>query len=163
MKVTDEMVNRFLCWKIPDDFRPDFYISFDSQMLKRSTGGHWPTGTNLFTAIQAREMLEHVFGDQSAQAGAGEPVAWRWTNRWGKVRMTDEKPGDDDAPFNLQPLYATPPAASRAAETASPAAPSLEPTDAELERLTGEPHIDGWPLYSGLPPADSALPNKDQK
>lgn len=26
-------------------------------------------------------------------------------------------------------------------------------TDAELERDTGEPHIDGWPLYSGLPPA----------
>jgi hypothetical protein len=27
----------------------------------------------------------------------------------------------------------------------------LEPTDAELESRTGEPHIDGWPLYSGLP------------
>lgn len=27
----------------------------------------------------------------------------------------------------------------------------LRPTDAELERRTGEPHIDGWPLYSGLP------------
>lgn len=29
----------------------------------------------------------------------------------------------------------------------------LRPSDAELERRTGEPHIDGWPLYSGLPPA----------
>lgn len=28
----------------------------------------------------------------------------------------------------------------------------LRPTDAELERRTGEPHIDGYPLYSGLPP-----------
>ena len=28
-----------------------------------------------------------------------------------------------------------------------------KPTDADLERLTGEPHIDGWPLYSGLPPS----------
>jgi len=28
----------------------------------------------------------------------------------------------------------------------------LRPTDAELQRRTGEPHIDGWPLYSGLPP-----------
>ena len=27
-------------------------------------------------------------------------------------------------------------------------------TDHELERLTGEPHVDGWPLYSGLPPAE---------
>ncbi len=25
-------------------------------------------------------------------------------------------------------------------------------SDHELERLTGEPHVDGWPLYSGLPP-----------
>jgi hypothetical protein len=29
----------------------------------------------------------------------------------------------------------------------------LRPNDAELERRTGEPHIDGWPLYSGMPPA----------
>ena len=28
----------------------------------------------------------------------------------------------------------------------------LQPTDAELERRTGEPHVDGWPLQSGLPP-----------
>lgn len=27
----------------------------------------------------------------------------------------------------------------------------LRPTDAELRRRTGEPHIDGWPLMSGLP------------
>lgn len=27
----------------------------------------------------------------------------------------------------------------------------LRPTDAELERRTGEPHVDGYPLYSGLP------------
>ena len=28
----------------------------------------------------------------------------------------------------------------------------MRPTDAELERRTGEPHIDGYPLQSGLPP-----------
>jgi hypothetical protein len=28
----------------------------------------------------------------------------------------------------------------------------VQPTDAELERRTGEPHVDGWPLQSGLPP-----------
>lgn len=31
------------------------------------------------------------------------------------------------------------------------AAPALQATDAELERRTGEPHVDGWPLVSGLP------------
>lgn len=38
-----------------------------------------------------------------------------------------------------------------AALAAQPAA-----TDDELERLTGEPHIDGWPLYSGLPSPTAA-------
>lgn len=34
-----------------------------------------------------------------------------------------------------------------------PAALRQQPaTDAELEARTGEPHVDGWPLYSGLPP-----------
>ena len=28
----------------------------------------------------------------------------------------------------------------------------LRPTDAELERRSGEPHVDGYPLQSGLPP-----------
>jgi hypothetical protein len=31
-------------------------------------------------------------------------------------------------------------------------------TDADLQRRTGEPHVDGWPLYSGLPPAASDTP-----
>lgn len=33
-----------------------------------------------------------------------------------------------------------------------------QPSDAELERRTGEPHVDGWPLYSGLPPAAKPAP-----
>lgn len=36
------------------------------------------------------------------------------------------------------------------------AAPAPQATDAELERRTGEPHVDGWPLVSGLPsPAEA--------
>ena len=34
----------------------------------------------------------------------------------------------------------------------------LRPTDSELERLTGEPHFAGYPLYSGLPPARGINP-----
>ena len=56
-KVTDEMVNRFLCWKLPQDFGPDCYIAFDRE---KASQGSWPTGTNLLHAGQAREMLEHV-------------------------------------------------------------------------------------------------------
>lgn len=61
--VTDNMVSRFLCWPLPRDFYPDCGISFDGrkddEWNKNKT---WPTGTNLLTAIQARQMLEHVLG-----------------------------------------------------------------------------------------------------
>ena len=60
--VTDEMVNRFLCWKLPRGFYPDGGITFS--MKGRYEGfplpDCWPIGTNLLTADQAREMLEHV-------------------------------------------------------------------------------------------------------
>lgn len=56
MSVTDEMVDRFLCWKFPDDFNPDGGVSF----VKPNHHTSWPVGTNLFTATQARRMLEHV-------------------------------------------------------------------------------------------------------
>lgn len=56
--VTDEMVNRFLAWKLPADFNPDGGVS------KRD--GATPVGTNLLTAVQARAMLEHVLGVTTA-------------------------------------------------------------------------------------------------
>lgn len=62
--VIDEMVNRFLCWKLPADFAPDAGISFDleanTHMPPEYRHLHAPTGTNLFTADQAKAMLMHV-------------------------------------------------------------------------------------------------------
>lgn len=58
MHVTDEMVNRFLTWYLPWDFAPDGGVSFAPVNHLTS----WPVGTNLLTAAQARQMLEHVFG-----------------------------------------------------------------------------------------------------
>ena len=64
-KVTDEMVSRFLGWKVPQHFYPDCYVSFDRE---KASQGSWPTGTNLLTAEQARKMLEHVVdGPKSLQ------------------------------------------------------------------------------------------------
>lgn len=61
MKVTDEMVSRFLGWQLPKDFNPDCGISFDGrkddEWNKNKT---WPVGTNLLTADQARAMLEYI-------------------------------------------------------------------------------------------------------
>lgn len=54
------MVNRFLGWKIPKEFHPDAGISFTHRTDYDSP--YWPTGTNLFTAEQARTMVRHMLG-----------------------------------------------------------------------------------------------------
>ena len=62
----DKMVDRFLGWKLPDDFGPDCYISFDRDKAKQNPHC-WPVGTNLLTADQARQMFEHALGDDLAR------------------------------------------------------------------------------------------------
>jgi hypothetical protein len=52
------MVDRFLGWRLPDDFGPDCGISF--KPLGHPNG--WPVGTNLFTAAQAETMFRHALG-----------------------------------------------------------------------------------------------------
>jgi hypothetical protein len=79
MKVTDEMVMRFLGWKLPEDFHPDAGISFSpyfnveyNAKHGKPPNRHEPVGTNLFTADQAKAMLEHVL--QSAQSETQDTV-----------------------------------------------------------------------------------------
>lgn len=62
-KVSDEMVSRFLGWKVPQDFYPDCYVTFDREKAS-APHASWPVGTNLLHAGQAREMLEHVIATQ---------------------------------------------------------------------------------------------------
>lgn len=54
--MTDEqikhMVERFLAWKLPDEFNPDGGISY--------TRGLRPLGTNLFNYREATEMVEFM-------------------------------------------------------------------------------------------------------
>jgi hypothetical protein len=61
------MVDRFLGWKLPADFRPDAGISFTpehSVEFMASQGKppmrHEPSGTNLFDARQADAMVRHM-------------------------------------------------------------------------------------------------------
>jgi hypothetical protein len=65
MKVSDAIVNRFLNWRLPDDFSPDCGVSF----VKPSHQTSWPVGTNLLTATQARQMLEYVLNDTFDASG----------------------------------------------------------------------------------------------
>jgi rubredoxin len=64
------MVDRFLCWKLPEHFAPDAGISFDPVYNKGSQheGRHQPVGTNLFCATQAEEMVRHMLEDLPSDA-----------------------------------------------------------------------------------------------
>lgn len=54
-------VDRFLCWRLPEDFAPDGGIS-----LKRSKTHEIspPIGTNLLTATQAEAMFRYCLGGE---------------------------------------------------------------------------------------------------
>lgn len=54
------MVDRFLGWKLPQDFAPDCGISFTPPSELPDL--YWPTGTNLLHAGQALEMFKHCAG-----------------------------------------------------------------------------------------------------
>jgi len=56
------MANRFLGWKLPDAFNPDGGVSFKAKYHNGTVEGgrHKPAGTNLFSADQAREMVQYM-------------------------------------------------------------------------------------------------------
>lgn len=55
------MVNRFLSWKLPDDFRPDGGVTFTPSYAEEPMRSrHWPIGTNIFSALQAAIMVRHM-------------------------------------------------------------------------------------------------------
>jgi hypothetical protein len=68
MKVSDAIVNRFLSWRLPDDFNPDCGVSF----AKPNHPTSWPVGTNLLTATQTRQMLEYVLDGNEPKQGTDE-------------------------------------------------------------------------------------------
>lgn len=80
-----EMVNRFLAWKLPTDFRPDAGISFKPNYNQHTPwpAKHEPVGTNLFTADQARAMFEHCLRAENTPK-VGEPQMERCQDMDGK-------------------------------------------------------------------------------
>lgn len=56
------MVDRFLQWKLPENFNPDGGIKFEPT-INAHTGRpyeHGPVGTNLLDAQQALAMVRHM-------------------------------------------------------------------------------------------------------
>ena len=56
------MVNRFLGWRLPENFAPDAGISFKPEFNEHTAHPmkHEPTGTNLLDATQAEAMVRHM-------------------------------------------------------------------------------------------------------
>ena len=56
------MVERFLNWKLPENFSPDAGISFKPTFNEHlpTPMRHNPSGTNLFDASQAEAMVRHM-------------------------------------------------------------------------------------------------------
>lgn len=66
-KIVDQIVDRFLAWPLPKDFSPDGRISFNPAPDAMGNEPTWPVGTNLLTAVQAKEMVEHILGETLRQ------------------------------------------------------------------------------------------------
>lgn len=64
------MVQRFLQWKLPENFNPDDGISFEREFNKEWNAKQGnppqyrtPLGTNLLDATQAEAMVRHMIGE----------------------------------------------------------------------------------------------------
>lgn len=63
------IVERFLSWRLPEDFQPDngikFYPVYNVEHMAsqgKPPMRHEPTGTNLFSYDQAEAMIRHILG-----------------------------------------------------------------------------------------------------
>lgn len=56
------MVDRFLNWRLPENFNPDAEISFEPEFNDGTAHPmrHEPNGTNLFDYDQAKAMVRHM-------------------------------------------------------------------------------------------------------
>lgn len=57
----DHMVDRFLGWRLPENFNPDGGVKFEREV----NGGPrpaawWPQGTNILDATQAKAMVRYI-------------------------------------------------------------------------------------------------------
>jgi hypothetical protein len=81
--MTDEqikhMVNRFLGWRLPENFQPDAGISFKPEYnieynaaRGKPPARHEPSGTNLLDATQAEAMVRYMIEGMPSGSASGE-------------------------------------------------------------------------------------------
>lgn len=66
------LTERFLGWRLPDNFNPDAGIGFtpDYNVGTSYPGRHQPTGTNLFDYNQAKAMVQYMVEGVNVGVGA---------------------------------------------------------------------------------------------
>ena len=64
------MVDRFLAWKLPENFTPDGGISFQKTANENTPHErkNEPTGTNLLDATQAEEMIRYILEEPKSES-----------------------------------------------------------------------------------------------
>ena len=78
------MVDRFLEWRLPENFNPDAGISFKPNFNEHLAYPmkHEPVGTNLFDATQAEEMVRYMLDgmptDELRKTLVGNPSVEEW-------------------------------------------------------------------------------------
>lgn len=92
-QIAKSAADKFCGWKLPKDFYPDSFISFDRE--KHDTwGGYpnsWPTGTNLLTHEQAQAMFEYCLADALAQQK--EPVGFMSPKQLERIKDPEDESG----------------------------------------------------------------------
>ena len=81
------MVDRFLSWKLPDNFSPDAGVHFDPPILRP-----WPTGTNLLDATQADAMVRYMVDGLPAESPAPSDAA---AMREAAAKVADDAANND--------------------------------------------------------------------
>ncbi len=110
MNVTQEMIDRFLRWQLPEHFSPDAGVSFKPTKPDGYGTHWWPIGTNLFTADQTRQMLGFVL----AESTAAQVPPLHDGEKWAGIVTTEKGlhhiillPGDqDEATWKKQMAWA---------------------------------------------------------
>ncbi len=60
-ELINKMADRFCGWPLPKDFGPDCGISFDGRKDDEwNKNKSWPSGTNLLTHAQAKDMIRYM-------------------------------------------------------------------------------------------------------
>jgi len=112
--VSRAMVDAFLSWRLPEDFSPDAGISFTRDYNQNTPypRQHEPIGTNLFSADQAREMLEYVMresrrleGERATRAVEGMVKAFEGFGAGEAITRAADQVNAQEAGFPVEPEY----------------------------------------------------------